>query len=214
MKKHSIIVLVALMISGILFSCKKDSTSTNNTASIKDKTWWGQFFYTAKPIEYYAIHFNSDGSLTWSEYSGDYPGKWSLDGSQLTISFNGTARQFKATISGDNKLVNVINTPANGYSVVSGELVPPVNNTPLENTIWKGSATSATATVAMQMTFKPGFKTELRFGTGVISTYSYTMSAENIVMRIGTGFFGIVTSTNEMKGSVDNAGYLWQTVKQ
>jgi hypothetical protein len=33
-------------------------------------------------------------------------------------------------------------------------------------------------------------------------------------MRIGTGFFGIVTSTNEMKGSVDNAGYLWQTVKQ
>jgi hypothetical protein len=213
MKKYIVIALTLLMIGCLTGGCKKDRSPNGASASIKDKTWWGQFYYAGKSVEYYAVHFNGNGTLTWSEFAGDYQGKWAVDGDYLAITFDGTGHQFKSTISGDNKLLNIINIPSNNFFVIGGELITN-SNTSLDNTIWTGTASSAVTTAAMQMSFLAGFKVDLKFGSLLPISYPYTLFAQNKVIRIDTGFFGIVTSATEMKGSVDKAGYLWYATKQ
>jgi hypothetical protein len=202
------------MLLGIVSSCKKDNTLKDRMAVIKDKVWWGQFFYTGKAVEFYAIHFNANGSFTWNEFAGEYQGKWVLDGSQLTISFDGTGSEFKASIDEDDKMSHIINTPAGGINLINGELVA-TNNAPLENTIWNGTATSGSLVLAIKLSFLPASKVDVKVGSLPPNPpYSYTRFMLGSVIRIGPSLFGIVTSANEMKGSVDKAGYLWQATKQ
>ena len=212
MKKYVNILLVALLCTGIIGGCKKDSPAKDYAASIKDKTWWGQFFYTGKPVEYYAIHFSGDSSLTWSEFSTDYPGKWVLDGNKLMISLDGAASTFKATVSDENKLADIINTQANGYNMISSEALANPANTPLDNTIWKGTAVSGSLIIALQLSFKPGLNVETKSGSNFPSTHTYIMQSG--VIRVGPNLFGVMTSATEMKGSVDKPAYLWQATKQ
>jgi hypothetical protein len=90
MKKHSRILLAALLLSGILSGCKKDKTdkipgSKDYSLSIADKTWWGELAYTGKAIEYYSVHFNADKTLLRSEFAGDYAGHWAISGNKLIM---------------------------------------------------------------------------------------------------------------------------------
>ncbi len=202
------------MIMGLLTGCKKDNTSNDRMVAIKDKVWSGQFFYTGKPVEYYAIHFNANGSFTWSEFTGEYQGKWVMDGSQLTMSFDGTGSKFKVSIDGNDKMSNIINTPADGINLINGELMA-TNNPPLENTIWNGTATSGSLVLSIKLSFMPASKVDVKVGSLPPNPpYSYTLSLLGRVVRISPSFFGIITSTNEMRGSVDKPGYLWQATKQ
>ena len=84
-------VLVILLVTNILLSCKKSNDSIptpsikDYSVSIKDKTWWGTFTINGQKAQYYSVQFNADNSLVWSQLSGDYPGKWTLDGKKLVI---------------------------------------------------------------------------------------------------------------------------------
>jgi hypothetical protein len=107
-----------------------------------------------------------------------------------------------------------MNTPASGINLINGELIA-ANNAPLENTIWNGTATSGSLVLSIKLSFLPAFKVDLRVGSLPPNPpNSYTRSLLGSVMRISPTFFGIVTSVNDMKGSVDKAGYLWQATKQ
>jgi hypothetical protein len=109
---------------------------------------------------------------------------------------------------------HIINTPAAGISLINSELIT-ANNAPLENTIWKGTATSGSLILGIKLSFMNASKVEVNVGSIPPNPpYSYTRSMLDRVIRISPAFFGIVTSANEMKGSVDKPGYLWQATKQ
>jgi hypothetical protein len=211
MKKYKNIMLVTLLLIGIIVSCKKSSTPKDYAASIKDKTWSGELAYTGKTTEYYSVHFNADNTLSWSQFSGDYTGHWILTGKQLTISFTGNSVEIKANISDDDNLVNITdNTTAS--EIKSGELI--ANSTiSVDNTEWKG-AINYPATKALQFSFKPGLQVIINIENTPIKTHTYTKYSLNTAIRISTVFFGIITSGGKMKGSVDNAVYIWQATKQ
>ena len=150
MKLYLRILLPLLWSTGILISCNKENTK-DYSASIKGKTWWGMITYSGLPAEYYSAHFRSDGTVLWSQLSGDDEGSWEVKGKQLVITFNAIS-VIKADISNNQKLTNITNTASN-FKVNSGQIVLN-SNTSLENTVWKGTI-STSATYPIQMNFLP-----------------------------------------------------------
>jgi hypothetical protein len=218
MKKYTGRAIFALIITAILFSCKKSSTK-DIAQSIKDKTWWGQLTYTGKPAEYYSVQFNADNSLVWSQLTGDYAGHWVLEGKTLTITFTGNTVQIKADISDDDKLLNITdNTTAS--EINSGQLIIDPNIS-LDNTTWKGSLEQGpNPSVNIQLKFIPGSKVEFN-AINLAVTYNYTRTSSGAVIRFSTflgPIFGIITTSSEMKG-IEESGltsvhYQWQAAKQ
>jgi hypothetical protein len=210
MKKYTEIILVSLFSISVITSCKKDSDGYS--ASIKDKTWWGTMTYTIKPTPvYYSVHFNANGSLLWSELSGDYSGHWVIDGNHLTISLNTVNREVKTDISGDNKFGNISQSGTNGDIINSGELIPDPNTSSLDNTVWNGYYSVGGVQKPLQMSFKPNFILEWKSGSN--ATWTYTRTASGVVIRYGgTVIFGIVLSGYEMKGT--SIFDYWQVRKQ
>ncbi|MEP6726568.1 MAG: hypothetical protein ABJC98_12150 [Bacteroidota bacterium] len=212
MKKYLHIIPIIAIITGILFSCKKsnDDAPKDYSASIKDKTWWGELAYTGKTPEYYSVHFNTDNTLTWSQFQGDYTGHWALNNKQVTITFDGNTTQIKADISDDDNLVNITdNTGAS--EIKSGEIT--VNSTTtLDNTVWNGN--TQVPTKALQLNFKTGLQATINLEKTPVKTYTYTKYSSNSVIRISTIFFGIIVSGSKMKGSIDNSVFTWQATKQ
>ncbi len=212
MKKYLNIIPIIAIITGILFSCKKsnDDAPKDYSASIKDKTWWGELAYTGKTPEYYSVHFNTDNTLTWSQFQGDYTGHWALNNKQVTITFDGNTTQIKADISDDDNLVNITdNTGAS--EIKSGEIT--VNSTTtLDNTVWNGN--TQVPTKALQLNFKTGLQATINLEKTPVKTYTYTKYSSNSVIRISTIFFGIIVSGSKMKGSIDNSVFTWQATKQ
>ena len=90
MKNGIIKILAFLFSAGILVGCKKENgpAAKDYAASIKEKTWWGVVTYTGKEAEYYSVHFNSDNTLMWSQFAGDYSGHWATSGNALTITLD------------------------------------------------------------------------------------------------------------------------------
>lgn len=215
MKKIITNIMLVLMASLILFSCKKDS-SKNYADSIAAKTWWGKFAYTGKSSQYYSIAFSASGTFTWSERSGDYLGHWAVEGNHLTITFDASGRKIKSDISEDGKLLNIENNPAYGYTITSGELISNPNTSPLDNTLWKGTYTLENAqTVIVNLRFLPGSKFQFESAGSTPYPFVYTRSASSVIIRGGNNFFGIVISGTEMKGS-DSAILLniWEVKKE
>jgi hypothetical protein len=206
--------MLVLMVTAILFSCKKDGNHKNYKASVKDKTWSGEITYTNKTTEYYSVHFNADNTLEWVQLSGDYTGHWSINDRELTLSFDANTVQIKANISDDDKLVNITdNTGA--YEINSGHLIanPAMS---LDNTLWKGSRANTPNGIieTYQIRFLPDNKIEIKVGNTIYSPYSYTRRAAGAAIRAAGGFFGVLLSASEIKGSDGNAAFPWQTVKQ
>jgi hypothetical protein len=216
MKKNSLAIAFASLIVVIVAGCKKADTAApkDYTQSIKDKTWWGQFTYTGKPVEYYSVHFNPDGSLLWSQLSDNYKGHWVLKDRQLTMSFDGNSEEIKADISDEDKLTNITdNTSAS--EINSGQIISNPNIV-LENTVWKGTVRQSSGpTFSMQLSFLPGTKVVLGFAGGSYPANTYTRSGALIRMLVsGNNIFCILTSSTEIAGSntADNTAY--QLIKQ
>jgi hypothetical protein len=219
MKKYISIILVTLLSMGIIDSCKKDSTSKDYTNAIKSKTWWGTLTNPGETAQYYSVYFNADNSLVWSQQSGNYTGKWTINGKQLTLDFVTPAVQVKADISDDNTLKNIV---TNNSSVVnSGKMI--VNQTAsLDNTVWKGLMSLGTGQQIFQLSFMIGSKVEVKVGATTFGTYPYTRSVSGVVIQFSLGaypYFGIISSDNEMKGhwrtsTASTDYFLWQTTKQ
>ncbi len=213
MKRYPSLILVALVLIGILCSCKKNSTDKDYGASIKDKTWWGQLSYTGKPLEYYSVHFKADNSLLWSQLSGDYPGQWVVNGKQLTMTFPGISTTIKADIS-DDRLMDISDDNA-AFAIANGERVlnPTIS---LDNTIWKGTFLQG-GSEPYQMKFMPGLKVQIKIGIYSYAPYNYTRSESGAVIKFtstGDIFFGVVTSGSEMKGHYAVPQFPWEVTKQ
>lgn len=222
MNKRLSVLLVTTLLIAIFIACTKDDNTSKNlpikdyTAFIKNKTWWGTVTNDGETAQYYTVYFNPDGSLVWSQLSGDYAGKWAVDKNKLTINFSSTTAIVTAEISDDNKLINIITSTPN--KVNSGELV--VNpNISLENTVWNGTRIYILTDPPkpLQFTFMPNSKVSIKvnnilYGAGI---YDYTRSSSGGNFRIpGTNHFGVIVSGSEMKGSEFTANRLWQVVKQ
>jgi hypothetical protein len=203
MKKYTaIIILVSLFSISVITSCKKDSK--DYSASVKDKTWWGTMSYAGSKMAYYTIHFNASGSLVWSEQLGDYQGNWVLDGKHLTISLTSIVREIKADLSKDDKLVNIVMVSGNNYTVVSGDLIPNPLLSSLDNTVWNGSYSTGTGigmTTTMQITFMPGNSLQMKIGGTLLGARIYTRSGSGVAIRTAYGFFGMVISSTQIKGT-------------
>jgi len=205
MKKYSKVILFTLLSTTVLFSCKKSDSSKDYVASIKDKTWVGEITYTGDSTQFYSVQFNADFTLLWSQFSGDYPGNWGIDGKQITMTFNGNSAIIRADITDDNKFINTVVSNTNSYIVNSGALLANPN-IPLEGTIWKGNGYfSIPTTYPYQMSFLPGSKVEIKINNIVKPLYVYTRSASGSFIRFNVGslikYFGVLTSDNQMKGS-------------
>jgi hypothetical protein len=135
MKKNAETILVILFSICIMISCKKENAK-DDSGAIRDKTWWGEFNYTGKTPEYYSVHFNADKTFTWSQMLGDYAGKWTMNGKQLTMTFVGSSLEIKADISDDNQMVNISDN-TNASEINSGQLIVNPNVT-IVSTVWKG----------------------------------------------------------------------------
>ena len=187
-----------------MISCKKENAK-DDSGFIKDKTWWGDFAYFGRTREQYSVHFNGDNTLTWSERSGDYPGKWTMNGRHLAISVNGNSVKAEADISNDGKLESITNKTDNS-EISSG---PWIANPKIavENTVWKGSYGPSSD---YQLSFLDGSKMKSKYlMSGVEDLYTYERSASGAVIRYGLRtnsnylFMGIIISANEMKGNDD-----------
>lgn len=206
MKKYFKISLVTILLTSILSNCKKESTAVpakDYTASIKDKTWWGQLTYTAKTQEYYSVHFNADNTLLWSQLSGDYAGKWVVKDNILTMTFDANTADIKATITDDNKLSNI--TDNTGYYEINTGEISTNQLIQLDDTMWQGPIILGEQKI-LQLQFRPGFAVEPKHDniTVGVGSYSYKILAGNGCIRItiNTGFtFAVVTASSEMKGS-------------
>src|SRR6478609_9589040 len=129
--KHTITLSLLFLAVTILISCKKADVSTpasptpvsrDYSTSIKDKSWWGEITYTGKTAEYYSVYFKADGTLIWSQFSGDYAGHWVIKEKELTMTFDANTVAIRATITDDDKLSNISDN-TNSYEVNSGALL-------------------------------------------------------------------------------------------
>src|SRR5688572_26733448 len=157
MKKYTVIALGLFMIAGFTGGCKKDNTSNNESASIKDKTWWGTLTDIGQKREYYSVHFNADKSLLWSQMSGDYTGTWNINGKQLTMTVTGLGVLINAAISDDNKFMGITDNN-NFFELHNGELI--ANSvTTLDNTLWQGTRNFISAGVSSNQPLQLSFTT-------------------------------------------------------
>ena len=215
MEKSIRTIVGILMIMGIISGCKKSTATKDYVLSVKERTWWGLITHTGQSSEYYSVHFNADNSFVWSEMSGDIQGNWSLAGKQVTITFSGSGAQIKANISDNDTLLNIFDN-SDLYSIKSGYLI----ETPivfLDNTIWKGSITSAgNPPLQLQINYLPNFTVTSSLGSN--APFSYSRSESDAVVRFYLDatykFFGVIVSTTEMKGTEVAPDYHWQVTKQ
>ena len=211
MKKYISIISVTLMVMSITFGCKKDNEPKDYGAFIKDKSWWGTFSNAGENNQYYSVHFNADNSLLWSQLSGDYAGKWTLEGNKLTLNFTALAVKITAEISDDNMLLNISTNSPN--KVYTGKLNENTNNL-LDNTVWKEAINKPSA---IQLSFFSSLKVEAKMGSITYVKIPYTRSSSGFIRftpAFNFKFFGVFTSDNELNGSYNDAEHPWQAIKQ
>lgn len=226
MKKYSNILLATILSTVILFSCKKSNTPVpkDYAASVAGKTWWGSLSYTRDTTQYYSVYFNTDNTFLWSQLSGDYTGKWSVNDKALTMSFDANTAVIKATITDDNKLTDITDNTAL-YEIKSGQRIenPSI---PLDNTVWNGWVYPIVSTgtlTPIKLSFLPGNAITIVKAGVSFGPYAYTRSASGAVIKTNhiiinpnfTGpFFCVITSSTEMKGSDAGAPFRWNVIKQ
>jgi hypothetical protein len=205
MKKKLTIARVVLLSLLVLFSCKKSTTPTprDYTSSIKNKTWWGMVTNNGWAPEYYSVYFNADNSFKWNQLSGEYDGKWTVTGNQLSLTFPALSIEIKADIGDNDRLMNF--TDNNPNSIMnSGKLVENPN-IPLDNTIWNGSFLQGGASYPLKILFTGGSQIRLvvdNVQPPVIGVYARSATGGSFrVYGIGSAFFGVLSAPGEMKGS-------------
>jgi len=234
MKKYLNKIVMITLLAAIVFSCKKDTSlpsipDTDYTAFLKDKTWWGEFNYTGKDAEYYSVHFNSDNTFVWSQFSGDHNGKWTVEGNELTMSIEPANTEIRAEINGDDKLINI--TDNTGSSTINTAHLIANSNMSLDNTVWEGKPILANGIYGYLISFVPGIKVDIQetyfeppslYKSYLYPGNTYKRSTGGEVVRTtfssgGAGssstFFGIIVSDSVMRGSSRNANNQWKVSK-
>jgi hypothetical protein len=214
MKKHTSMLLIVVLNAGVFISCKKDNKTKDK--SVAGKTWFGQVTYTYQSPEYYCIHFNDDHSLIWSQFSGDSTGRWLQEGRSLKINFTGNSNEIRAEISDNDTLMNVSDNSTN-FQINSGKLVADPNMS-IDNTLWKSIIydKSSGISLAMQMSFKPDSKVEIKVGS-IQGLFTYVRYATGGVIRVKyptMNIFGIVVSDREIDGSYYGAFDSYEMTRQ
>jgi hypothetical protein len=219
MANNKTIILVSLLSSIIIVSCKKDKDNPPKdfAAVIKNKTWCGQLTNPGQAAQYYSVFFNADGTLLWTQQAGNYTGTWVLDSTHLTMKFNTPIVQIKADIDDDNTLKYIVSN--NTTTVLNGQLT--VNPTiSLGNTVWKGWLSIAGSQHPFQLDFLSASQLEAKVGSVKYGPYPYTRSVSGAVIQFTLEtypYFGIISSDKEMKGQWGGIIYNyspWQTTKQ
>jgi len=187
--------------------------------SVKDKTWWGVFTYTDKDAEFYSVHFNTDNTFIWSQFSGDYKGQWTISGKDLSMIFDASTNEMRANIGDDDKLVNVTDNSGNSTINTCQFIANP--NISLDDTEWKGQIVSGTPYL-LEIGFRAPLKADIRLGY-TYTNNTYTRSSSGAVIRAdimpagaaaGTTFFGLIISESDMVGCSKNSNNQWKASKQ
>lgn len=153
----TIFVLLLLTIS--LNGCQKyndDPEPEDFKALFSNTIWTGNFNNTGKPIQPISMAFGKNGDLVWYELSGPYPAAWTLAENKLTVSFPSGSR-FTATVTNDQKLANIENGAANGWTLNNAELNT-ISDDVLDNTTWE--------TKNLVINFLPGSLVNMTLGGG------------------------------------------------
>ena len=141
MKANFLVLLAAIIVAFTFVACKKDNSSNlpakDYSVLFKNTVWTGEFHYAALPVQPMSIEFKSGGQFTWYEWSSEYTGTWKVVNNEISISFS-SGSGFKATITDDDKLTNIVYASGTGYIVDNTSLnkeAEPV----LENTTWSNN---------------------------------------------------------------------------
>lgn len=209
-------LIALLLVTGTFSSCKKEAAAPKDySLSIKDKTWWGMLTNAGETAQAYSVRFNAENTLVWSQLSGDYPGRWSVEKNKLTLTFTSPNVTVTADITDDNNLANITTNTAN--KVNSGELVADPNIS-LDNTVWTGSVNNPLQT--MQLNFLPNLKVQRKIGIVTYNPIAYTRSPSGGFIRIDLGsgiapyIIGVIASRSEMNGIAFIPATSWQLIKQ
>jgi hypothetical protein len=213
MKKYLNIALTILVLTTILFSCKKTGTPApkDYTISIVNKNWSGSLTNNGEQIQYYSVHFNADKTFEWSQWAGDYFGVWSVDGNKITLRFTGINVIVAAEISDDNKLINITTNTLN--KVNTGQLIENIYIA-LDNTLWKGPEINLISgfNETLQLRFMTGTNVEINLAGTIQASHAYNRTISGAI-RDGR-IFGVITGPNEMRGTDLSIPYHWQAIKQ
>lgn len=216
MKKYIKFCVVTILLVINMAACKKENDLKDYISSINEKTWWGELTYTGKTPEVYSVHFNADKTLIWSQFSGDYTGHWIINENELTLTFDASTAEVKATITQDDKLATISDN-TNSYEINNGNLIK-VSNINLDNTEWIGKLSISTGTYHdYKINFFPGSKIVVDEQGVTYTNNSYSRTPSGAVIRTkfqsGSGaylnFFGIIVSETEMYGSQKNSESRW-----
>jgi len=181
------IFIVSLALLSVTTGCKKN-TVTDHSPSVKGTVWVGSFSYTSASSEPYSLQVSDNGSFTWREYNGSFPGTWKLEGKQLTLTFT-SGKLLKADISNDTMLVNIQNNVSNGWFVTDGQLNKATGQT-LSGTFWKSNSETLIFLGSQVNCYGGEFS-----GLSAVNEYSWEAGALSLptpVYRDRYFFFGVL----------------------
>ena len=205
------LLLVALVLLALLFSCKKnnDSEVAKKDYSIffKGKVWAGELQYEGSTAEPYSITFDNSDGFTWEEYSGEYAGKYMIDAEnkELTISF-ASGSEVIAKITDDGKLSEFTTNTTYGWKLLNSEL-DTMTLQVLDNTIWRGTQGEGEQD-SLRFDFHSGSKADIRIVGAVLGTelpYERKAGAQRCIYYHSSEkweFFSVLMANNTMKGTL------------
>jgi hypothetical protein len=174
------IILISALCSFI--GCKKDKVST--VSLFENKVWTGEFNMLNHAPEPYSLQCKEDGSFTWFQWGGSYPGTWLLQDKSLTLSFN-SGVIIKAEVE-DKALTHIQNNNANGWLLINGQYTPKADQS-IDGTTWKEINNLGT------LSFSSGMKIN---GTGIFVAMQdklYLRNHADLIFPVsGDFYFGVV----------------------
>ena len=122
--------LVALLMSAVFFSCKKDNDSTGNAITAIEGKWVGKYsFGNSVPDIFFSFNIKGNGVIEELNSSGNSKGSgtWSLNGTSFSAHY-----QWKAPL---NTIYSVTAT----YNAATGKLMGAwgYDNSPSDGGLWE-----------------------------------------------------------------------------
>lgn len=193
------------------------TTDSNVTETPKDTivtgaTWFGGMILPGNGGEYYAVHFNADSTLIWSELSGDYDGTWSLSNKRITIDLPIHNVKIAADVS-DGHTFNNITCDNPGFAVFACERMQN-EEVQVSGTSWQGhiSTEDAHTRTPIALQFIDDSKVQIITDddasggevdyTGSKATRSFRFRFQDKVI------FGTFVNRSHIEGMQDNANHL------
>jgi hypothetical protein len=210
MNTFSRYLIILLAIGAICVSCGKDSGAVQTGQgdddpglTIRNRNWWGLITVPGQQPGYYSAHFTADSAVIWNQLEGEYDGKWSMNGTRITINLNGINAMISADVSGDGTFANIQDNYAGG-DVNTGNLVKHEDFS-LDNTEWQGKLSDLLSgnDYVMDLKFLPDLKADISLG-GVTEHPGYDSNGSAAFFRTddsGVQYFGVFVSADSIRGN-------------